>query len=316
MLHIIGLIIKTIGILLLILLGLLLLLFLLILLVPLRYQVWVSYHGKTQAKIRITWLLHLISLQAEYKEGWQTRVRIAKISVHPSQTAQTKDSAEETEEKGEQNKSQKAVHPSNDQEIDQEKTQWKEFERTDGSKDIPEPEEEKKEEKSVQMKPLQESHKMPETPFQTRWECIKTWFFKQKEVWKRKLRQFLQSWEKKKQGVVKAYQFLTSKENQHTCFLLARQGKKIFLHVIPRTVQGNVRFGFEDPARTGEVLAAIAMLYPIYRDQLEITPVFDQDILEGEGNCKGRIRLGTLLVSVLRLVFDKNLRKIGKQLLA
>lgn len=330
MLHIIGLIVKIIGILLLSVLGILLLLCLLILLVPLRYQVWVSYHEKVQAKIRLTWLLHLFSLHAEYEEGWKTGLQFFRISVHPAKIAQAgndtekveiKVKTEQTEQRkqNEQNEDRKSVYTSSDQGNVQEKPLWKEPEAADIKKDIyikEEKQEDQPKEQLVHRDVLQESHKRKKVALKTRWERIKTWFFKQKEYWRGKLRQFLQSWEEKKRVVLKAYHFLTSKENQATGFLLARQGKRIFLHVIPKKAQGNVTFGFEDPARTGEVLAIIAMLYPIYRDQLEVTPIFDKNILEGEGNFKGRIRLGTLLVFVLRLVCDKNLRKIGKQMLA
>ena len=64
MLHILLLILKIIGIVLLVILGLLLAAVLLVLLVPLRYRLEGSWHGEPAGKVRVTWLLHAVSVLA------------------------------------------------------------------------------------------------------------------------------------------------------------------------------------------------------------------------------------------------------------
>lgn len=61
------------------------------------------------------------------------------------------------------------------------------------------------------------------------------------------------------------------------------------MHILPRKVRGHVTVGFEDPSMTGQLLAAAGVLYPLYREQIQITPVFDRQVLEGEVKIKGRI---------------------------
>lgn len=63
MLHMLLVILKIIGILLLVLLGLILFAALSILFVPLRYRVWVKYDQQLQASLRLSWFLRLISLR-------------------------------------------------------------------------------------------------------------------------------------------------------------------------------------------------------------------------------------------------------------
>uniref|UniRef100_UPI003260D391 hypothetical protein n=1 Tax=Clostridium sp. NkU-1 TaxID=1095009 RepID=UPI003260D391 len=75
MLHIILFILKILGLLVLIVLGLILTVVLLVLLVPVRYQAEGSYDGKVKGKARITWLLHILSVSAQYEEDLIVRVR-------------------------------------------------------------------------------------------------------------------------------------------------------------------------------------------------------------------------------------------------
>ena len=71
-LHIIGIILKIIGILLLVILGLLLVLIGILLFVPVRYELQADFPGKMEdikGTLKVSWLLHLISGRATYKNG-------------------------------------------------------------------------------------------------------------------------------------------------------------------------------------------------------------------------------------------------------
>ena len=67
MLPIILFILKLLGILVLILLGLVLGVLLLILFVPVRYRIEGSYYERLKGKVRVTWLLHIVSVTAAYE---------------------------------------------------------------------------------------------------------------------------------------------------------------------------------------------------------------------------------------------------------
>ena len=66
MLHILLVILKIIGILLLVLLGLILFAALSILFVPLRYRVWAKYDQQLQARLHLSWFLRLISIRVAF----------------------------------------------------------------------------------------------------------------------------------------------------------------------------------------------------------------------------------------------------------
>lgn len=69
MLHIILMILKILGILILCILGLVLCVGLLILFCPIRYHLEGSLYGKPEGSVRVTWLLHLVSVLFSYKEN-------------------------------------------------------------------------------------------------------------------------------------------------------------------------------------------------------------------------------------------------------
>ena len=80
-------------------------------------------------------------------------------------------------------------------------------------------------------------------------------------------------------------------------------------HLRPRRIRGFVRFGFEDPYRTGQVLAGLSILYPFYGEHVEIYPDFEHKILEGDLYVKGHIRMVHLASLLWRLFFNRYVRK-------
>ena len=108
----------------------------------------------------------------------------------------------------------------------------------------------------------------------------------------------------------KALAFWNDESNQKTIRLILRQAKAMIRHVLPRKVRGKAVFGFEDPAVTGKVLSGLSVVYAWYGDKVEIVPMFDQKILEAEGSLKGRVQAGVLGVRCLRVLLNKNFRRL------
>ena len=79
MLHILCILLKIIGILILVLLGLIVLIAGIMLFVPIRYRIEMKGEGTLQSlevKVRFSWLLHLLSGYVSYadkKADWQVR---------------------------------------------------------------------------------------------------------------------------------------------------------------------------------------------------------------------------------------------------
>lgn len=109
--------------------------------------------------------------------------------------------------------------------------------------------------------------------------------------------------------------FLGNTENQNTIRLIWRRLMKIIKHILPTKLRGRVKFGFDDPATTGQILTYISPFYGVYAKTLAIEPVFDEKVMEGELHLNGRIRLGTLFWNVVRVFLNKNFRMLLKKLL-
>lgn len=112
-------------------------------------------------------------------------------------------------------------------------------------------------------------------------------------------------WETKE----KATSFLTDDIHVEAFRIVKREIGVLARHMRPRRIRGFVRFGFEDPYRTGQVLAGLSILYPFYGEHVEIYPDFEQKILEGDLYVKGHIRMVHLATLLWRLFFNRYIRK-------
>jgi hypothetical protein len=78
-------------------------------------------------------------------------------------------------------------------------------------------------------------------------------------------------------------------------------------------VRGNLMVGFRNPADTGIFYGWFSAIYPILmvsRVCIDITPVFDRPVLEGEITAKVRIDRPLLLIfAMFRLFLDRDVRK-------
>lgn len=84
---------------------------------------------------------------------------------------------------------------------------------------------------------------------------------------------------------------------------------KVLKHILPKKLWARVKFGFEDPATTGNILGVASILYGVYGDHLELEPDFEHVVLEGEYKLNGRIRAFTLLVAAFKIYRNKWLKE-------
>ena len=88
--------------------------------------------------------------------------------------------------------------------------------------------------------------------------------------------------------------------------LVFRTIRKLLGHIFPRKINGYLHFGFADPSWTGITLGALAVIDPSVRGDFRYEPDFEEKVLEGVVDVKGRIFLFYLLFLGLRLYLDKN----------
>lgn len=307
MLHILLLILKIAGFLLLAVLGLFILILLSVLLVPLRYRLQGSYYGKPEGVFRLTWFLHLLSVRVSYYGELKILVRILGFPVFRENGKEAEEALEEELiPAAEEFIDDAADHDTGDfweepilsaQELGGE---GQEEEDSDpflqSEEEIPAPTHRDDGKKNLFYRIAEGIQKFFRRVLLFIRNLIKA--FKKAEDWKETVTSFL-----------------NDEENRKTYRLIKKQLKKVLRHILPVKLKGNITFGFDEPYVTGQALTWAALLYPLYRDHLVIEPVFDRQVLEGNVSLKGRIRTGTLLLAGIRVLLNKNFRKQLKRFL-
>ena len=287
--QIVLLILKIIGIMLLILLGLAVVLLLTVLFVPVRYKLS-GYHlpdRGTALHGRVSWLMSVLRADFGYEGEGYLRIRVFGILWKgPGSKKEPPSGAEKA---------------------------------ADRPKAAPEPVSEPKPtpEPVPVPKPSQgaaysaEGQEQPasgQNALRRRWEQLRRLPEKFRQ-WKRSIRNFLQSFREKKERLNRLLDFLRLPEVKETFRLCLRQIKGLLKHIGPRKIYLKGRFGFDDPALTGQVTGILSMLPVVYREGISLTPDFTEACLEGEFSVQGRVRAASLLALALKIWFDENFRK-------
>ena len=290
MVHILLLILKAIGILILVLLGLVLAVVCLVLFVPVCYEAGGSWKDKPAGKGKISWLFGAVSLSAGYdgdESGLTAGVRLF---------------GQKLWEMGEEKETPKAPWP-----LDEETLRGTDAERK-------EPKDRKKPEEKETALWEENQQPRPEPEDKRHTEHKKKDVFGRAKGFLEKLKFSFQSFCDKLKNIQNIAEekkaWLEDEENQASLKLLWKQTGRFLRHVCPRGGKGSVTFGFEEPYLTGQVLSAAALIYPFFEGNLEICPVFDETVFEAEGSFKGRIRAGYLLWLGLGILRDGHTRRM------
>lgn len=330
MLHVIFIILKIIGIVLGVLLALFLLLVGIILFVPVRYRVYASKYDTIQVKARVSWLLRIVSLRFRYYSEEETYWYCLRIfgftlidSNRPTKVKKEKKvKVKKAKSDKRKNKKTKKVIASDkiidiDDQID---SKDKTIEDNDIVYD------EIQEDKKDIIKPLQNEHtnivrnieeaeEEKEGFFFRITKPIKTIFQRIKDIFI-KIREGLHSIRNIFSNITAKIhlikEFLEIEDNRKGIGRVYAGLKKTLKHILPYKVKGVVRIGLDDPCSTGYLLGALSMAYPIYADKIQIIPDFQEEVLEGQVDAKGRIRAFTLLIIGIKLILNDNFKTLLK----
>ena len=303
MLHIILFILKILGLLVLIVLGLVLAVVLLILLVPVRYQAEGSYDGKVRGKARITWLLHILSVSAQYEEDLIVRVRILGFRIGKPK----KMDSELKEAEDIMVQAMEIMEPEPIREALEVKDEIHDRVKEE-PKNLPPPKEELRSPTPPKEEPKKKKGFRVMGVFEKLKKKVLRAFTKLKFFFLR-ICDTLRTIKDKKDEI---YAWISNKENQKTGKLLFRQVKRLVRHILPRRGKGNITFGFDDPYLTGQVLTYASVIYPLCHKHLNLYPVFDQTVFTMEGTFRGRIRMGSVLLIGSRMLLNRNFRRLLK----
>ena len=83
---------------------------------------------------------------------------------------------------------------------------------------------------------------------------------------------------------------------------------RIIRTVFPKVLLGRLHIGLSSPADTGQLLGGLSMLLPLTKEHLEIEPDFQQEVLEGTLDFSTSVRVGRLIVEVVRIILNRDVR--------
>ena len=317
MIHILFMILKALGILLLVLLFLVLLIVCTVLFLPFCYRAQVLKEEEgfacVKASGRVSWLFGAVALTASYEEQkpeaqillfgasletWKRRLK--KIRRGEASVPRTEENETENALEAEKTAEQKAP----DQKEKQQKvTAQKEQPEQEQEPDAPK--------KSILERFFGRIEYLPEKLLNLASRLLQTAFrllelpFRLLE----KLEQKIQAGRRLKRKWESVKKFFRSKMFREALLHAKKEVLYFLKKAAPKKVTGTVRFGFNDPALTGETLGILGRIYGKLPKDLSIQPDFEQEILQGDVRMKGSFQAVTAAGIALRLFRDQNLRK-------
>ncbi len=341
MLHIILLILKIIGIVLLCILGFLILSVLCGLFVPVRYRIKVSREegeGKppVTAHVRITWLLHLVNILVRYPAEVIVRVRIFVFTIFriPVKERKTKDTGRK---KKNRKKRKQPNEPENETGAENESSQDDEVEAGNeetviddgftpsltGSTDsltpqdsVPEPGEDGEGSSEDDggfslfrmIRKCIEKIKGIIEKIKYAVDKIKAFF----ENIQYTIRKFCDKIRFTLDNIQYYREVLESDSFKRSLELSKRELGYVFRKLKPDKFEADLSVGMDDPAATGQILALYGMLYPLIGQHVRLVGDFacEGTHIEGELYIQGRIRAYTFLRVLIRVYRNKDIRRL------
>ncbi|KXG73788.1 DUF2953 domain-containing protein [Thermotalea metallivorans] len=109
---------------------------------------------------------------------------------------------------------------------------------------------------------------------------------------------------------------LASYFNQELFRALFKFARSLLKHMRPRRFECDGQLGFDDPCHTGMFWGMWSMLYPsLSRFDIHITPVFDDQKLEGRFHLQGRMIIGVFLFLAIKLLRSASVRNMMKNMI-
>ena len=300
MIQVILLILKIIGSTILAILGLILLVLALVLFVPVFYRVRIIHNPeKTQVKGRASYLFPLVLVTLEYFKKFSYKVRIFGFAVL--------DSDKPKKEKKEKPKKEKKPKKKTKQKTTEEKTT--ELVPTE-SESVPSSATEQSDSIPEEKKPSFSEQKEEQPEKQSLFEKIKCKIQKIRETISNVIKKVNKLLHQKDE----VQRILAQPETKKAFAFAWEELKHLLKHILPRKIKGYVIFGADNPATTGQVLGVISVVYAKTGQLLDIRPNFEEKQLECDVELKGRIQLFTLVVIGVKVLLNKELRQLIKEI--
>lgn len=289
------LILKIIGILLLVVLGLLVLAVSCVLFVPVRYRIRGEAGANIDVRIRVSWLLHILSFRADFDgKDFKKKLRVLGIPLRGKKRKPKR-----------VGRKRKAKEPGAEEPIEKLEIDRKsEIERAEVERITAFPEEEPNtapeqntllpEEKHCFAKLRSFFQKIRQLPgmIRSKWETLKG----KLKGWKKTLNGFLEE--------------IKNEQNREALKTIWNELTFILKRISPKRVRVDADFSLGDPANTGQALGLISIFPLVYRYQINLCPDFEAERMyfEGTFDIKGTVYGIHALILLIHLFSDKNIR--------
>lgn len=311
MLHIVWLILKITGIILLSILGIILLLLAAVLFIPVRYRILLEKNLQIQFSGKVSWFLGVLALSGAYDgKQMQMDVRLFGHSLLHRKPGK-REKRKERKDRAEDEKQPVSFPDSKSLEVKIE---------PDGQRAVALLEDSKAE-LPVQIPikvPVQKTEPVREEDENRLKRKLKQIrqipgkLKKKVQNIKKAVKQAFSRAEDRKEQIEKYLDFWKLDGTQAAKDHVWREAKYLCRHYIPHNIEGRLLIGFDDPATTGQVLGILCVLAAFGGNHLEVDADFQNRVLEGKLTVKGHIRLCHLVKSAVMLFADQNIRKTIK----
>lgn len=314
MLHILFLILKIIGIILAVILGLILLVICIVLFVPICYKA--DLYGSGNAReltvhAKVSWLFGLIKAVFALENGkTDLSVRIAWKKFGDSDPVE--DKAEDRIE--EKPKPEKKAVMQEKQVIQGEEKQDDTTNRITDKAVEDQTEKAEKSEQSAKTRPESTEKKQRKKKDRKEDSNSASKIEQITEKIKCTYHKFCDKINEITEKKDKISDFLTDETHKNAFLKLKNEAFHLLKKLKPKKIQGEITFGFEDPSLTGRLLAWISMIYPWIGEHTDITPDFEHRTLSGDLSIRGRLYVITPVVTAIRLILSKAVRRSFKDI--
>lgn len=288
-------ILKVIGIILLVVFALILTALLCVLFVPVKYRAVGSFDNTDiRAKAHVSWLLHLFALHIEYADETDGYIRLVFVKKKLFDNYEALDDGDmddaaktETEDKASENTADESKIPADesahvaDEQTENESTaQTHNEQRTvnDENQQI------KQQTKLTHQKTYKKPHK----------------------------KQFKDKSDKIKNCIYKLKREYSDERNKAALLHLKKELFIILKRICPRRLKLTMVYSTGSPDTTGISLGILACFPVGYTNRWRITPDFESEkpYAKGRFDIKGHVIVISILAATLRILFDKNCRRL------
>ena len=309
-------ILKIIGIILLCIIGLILFLLLLILFVPIRYKARAYKYesnnetadsdNDTVVNAKVTYLLHIVSIIFNMNGKTKTfKLKLFGITIPKKADRKSKKKDSKKGKKRKKSKNANTISNDSDQNQTEEYTvDWNEEEHIIFD-------ENKKSDTSVitdsSGKPQKEEDNIDIV------DTISDWFDIAIDFVENILNK-ADNLEDKVDNILHKINYIErlvdDERNKKAFTLIKKELLRILRSINIRKWKIWAHVGNEDPAAEGNILALVSIFQAIFNIKIDLVPDFDRSIAEFDIDIKGRIIVAVLAYSALKLLLNKNVKRL------